>query len=440
MAGAVWVAVLAAVAHSALFTGGGLSTDPTCGDVTVGECCGGDPSKGRIDVFPSRNASACCQACRNRPGCTSWTLNANSSTETCTLRSECDGFEPGNCTRGDLPGPASCGTVATAPCCGNASSVLATPGSNLTASACCQACLDHGEGCAVWSLNASGGCTLRSLCAAGTRSANCTIGHLPPSPPPKPPGPPPSGLSYRFVGFWRGVHFIRARHGHSSGNRSRSTLEAAGRSSLPTLEKVGNGSLATGRDNDGSGGLSEVVPATFEEVGDCGCALIAPEWIITAEHCAERVLKHEPVHVHIYFHGDEPRVERTVSHCIRATTVDVAICHLTVAVHAFPPVWINPEIYRLGHHRPNTYVYTIGTKDGLDPVYKRLEYEASGAHLYVKRGGGMKAGDSGGPWVQEAHGSHFLVGVLHGSGIAGQPSWFRKFLDDNVPGITWVQP
>jgi hypothetical protein len=69
-----------------------------------------------------------------------------------------------------------------------------------------------------------------------------------------------------------------------------------------------------------------------------------------------------------------------------------------------------------------------------------LRFEKSGAHLYVKKGGGMKAGDSGGPWVQTANGHHYLVGVLHGSGIAGQTSYIRAFLDEHVNGIIWDHP
>ena len=52
----------------------------------------------------------------------------------------------------------------------------------------------------------------------------------------------------------------------------------------------------------------------------------------------------------------------------------------------------------------------------------------------------MKAGDSGGPWVMQTGGHHYLVGVLHGSGIAGQPSYIRAFLDKYVDGIIWAKP
>ena len=133
-------------------------------------------------------------------------------------------------------------------------------------------------------------------------------------------------------------------------------------------------------------------------------------------------------------------MERRVNHCISAShlDVDIAICHLTVAVHAFPPLAINPTIMRTGHGP--TEVLTVGTKDGLHHPKKRLEYENNGAHLYVKKGGGMKAGDSGGPWVMQARGTHYLVGVAHGSGIAGQVAHIRKFLDTHIKGIHWAVP
>jgi hypothetical protein len=107
-------------------------------------------------------------------------------------------------------------------------------------------------------------------------------------------------------------------------------------------------------------------------IGECTCSLLAPEWIITAEHCAERVLKGEEDHVKINFHGGNPHVERAVTHCVRADhDTDIAICHLSAAVHAFPPVAVNPEVYKSGHKAVS--VLTIGTKGGLHEVHKKLE-------------------------------------------------------------------
>lgn len=176
-------------------------------------------------------------------------------------------------------------------------------------------------------------------------------------------------------------------------------------------------------------------------VGDCTCSLIAPLWIITAEHCAERVLKHERSNVKINFHSNEPHVERGVTHCIAAHgDVDIAICKLTREVKAFPPIAVNSEIMKKGHR--SVEVQTVGTMGGLHHPKKRLEFEGNGVHLYVKKGGGMKAGDSGCPWVMQARGTHYLVGVAHGSGIAGQVSHIRAFLDQHIGRnqIHWAIP
>lgn len=102
----------------------------------------------------------------------------------------------------------------------------------------------------------------------------------------------------------------------------------------------------------------------MRSLGECTCSLIAPLWIITAEHCAQRKLKHEKTKVNVNFGmacesnlgqqlllppanmcpiftsrtTQHPHVERGVTHCISAShlDVDLAICHLTAAVHAFP--------------------------------------------------------------------------------------------------------
>ena len=183
---------------------------------------------------------------------------------------------------------------------------------NMTAP-CCAACANDTR-CSTWTLGAAANTSSWSTCALFANCSlisggqgNCSRGRLrPPTPLPGPPKPPPGGLSFRFVGTWRGVHPKSLRAGN-------------GTSQLPD-----------------------------EVVGECTCSLITPFWIITAEHCAERVLKHEKTKVHINFHGQKPHVERRVNHCISAShrDVDIAICHLTVAVHAFPPLAINPTIMK----------------------------------------------------------------------------------------------
>ena len=190
-------------------------------------------------------------------------------------------------------------------------------------------------------------------------------------------------------------------------------------------------------------------------VGLCTAELIAPSWAITAGHCATRLLKHEKVTVHISFAQSAAKVERGVVRCVKANgyDVDVAICMLKAAVHAFKPFTLNSDKYTTARH--GGPVITVGTSGGYHAsTPKALEYEGNGAHLYVskKSGGGMKAGDSGGAWVHTWRNpatkktQHLLSGVIHGGsgkgkhkrGIAAQVSFIRKFLDANIKGLTWA--
>merc|ERR1711879_195838 len=90
-------------------------------------------------------------------------------------------------------------------------------------------------------------------------------------------------------------------------------------------------------------------------------------------------------------------------------------------------------------------VITVGTAGGYHSAGpKKLEYEGNGAHLYVSQGG-MKAGDSGGAWVHQItdtvtnNTDVVLSGVIHGSGIAGQMSFIRTWIDRITNGTsTWV--
>mmetsp|Transcript_3600 Transcript_3600/g.11247 ORF Transcript_3600/g.11247 Transcript_3600/m.11247 type:complete len:258 (-) Transcript_3600:106-879(-) len=197
-------------------------------------------------------------------------------------------------------------------------------------------------------------------------------------------------------------------------------------------------------------------------IGLCTAELVAKEWVLTAGHCATRMLRHEVDHVQVTFaHGGD--VERGVTHCIHADQkgVDLALCHLKLAVGAFPPVALNADLYRT-HGLHGGPVMCVGTAHGLHTTGpKILEYEDNGAHLYVNnRGGnGMHAGDSGGAWVHKiadpAKGPNasmwVLSGVIHGGegspehrrGVAVQPSFIRWWIDRIVTnasgtGLSWV--
>ena len=186
-----------------------------------------------------------------------------------------------------------------------------------------------------------------------------------------------------------------------------------------------------------------------EVVGLCTAELVAKDWIITAAHCATRVLKKEPVHVQIIFsQSNNPEVKRGIKSCHKCIgkDVDVVLCKLSVPVNAFKPFTLNSDLYRTNKPaKKGKGVYTVGTSGGYhEEGPKVLEYEGNGAHLYVHKeadaaagGWGMKAGDSGGAWVHEVHNGgktqYLLSGVIHGGsgsrGIAAQVSFMRSWID-----------
>lgn len=212
-------------------------------------------------------------------------------------------------------------------CCdvsgGNSNGTLETFASN-SSEACCSACFNNTQ-CSTWTLTlsnstdaappshtATSNCTLHSSCAAS--AGNCTRGEMPPPTPPGP-KPPPGGLGYRFVATWRGMHKKESGEGISDGKGSAVSSSSSWNSSA-SLSNLGN------------------------EVGDCTCSLIAPFWIITAEHCAERVLKHEKVDVKINFHGDSPHVRilglvitHTHTHMHARTHTHIARAHIFSLSH-----------------------------------------------------------------------------------------------------------
>ena len=198
-------------------------------------------------------------------------------------------------------------------------------------------------------------------------------------------------------------------------------------------------------------------------VGMCTAELVAKDWVITAGHCATRILKKEKVHVQLTFaESHNPTVKRGTNHCVKANgmDVDVALCKLTTAVGAFKPFVLNSDIYRTNKpakHAPHG-VYTVGTSGGYHVEGpKALEYEGNGAHLYVHKkattqgGLGMKAGDSGGAWVEEVSTKvanvtktlKLLTGVIHGGsktrGIAAQIGFMRSWIDKTTGHTaTWA--
>eukprot|EP00940_MAST-03C_sp_MAST-3C-sp2_P002106 g2106.t1 len=174
--------------------------------------------------------------------------------------------------------------------------------------------------------------------------------------------------------------------------------------------------------------------------GLCTADLVAPKWIATAGHCAVRMLKHEKVSVQVTFQG----VVRGLIRCVHAPEkVDVALCELKLPVNHIAPVALNAETYTTKHHAKFP-VFCVGTYHGTHVTGpKTLEYEVTGAHLYVDNSGGsgMHAGDSGGGWfIKQSQGNasnYLLTGIIHGGtgsgshkkGVAAQPPFLRAWID-----------
>ena len=192
-------------------------------------------------------------------------------------------------------------------------------------------------------------------------------------------------------------------------------------------------------------------------VGLCTAELIAPLYIITAAHCATRMLKNETVHVHVEFENATTTnlrrdvVQHSCVHAPRGT--DVAICRLIASV---PPAEVVPvalvsDIYRTGESNLPE-VECVGTYHGLHATGpKALLAEKSGQHVYVDNtnASGMHAGDSGGAWVvrsararASADEQLLLVGVIHGGetnhgkrlGVAAQVAYIGGWINATTNG------
>ena len=191
-------------------------------------------------------------------------------------------------------------------------------------------------------------------------------------------------------------------------------------------------------------------------VGLCTAELIAPHFVMTAGHCAVRVLHNETVSVKVTFENTNASapISRGIVACHHAPQdEDLAVCKLDkpISTHTIQPIAMAASVYTTVLACQGS-VMCVGTYHGLHATGpKTLEYEASGAKLYVNNsnGSGMHAGDSGGAWVtiDPHHNRHVLVGVIHGGagkglarkGVAVQPSFVRSFIDHTTNDTaTWV--
>ena len=194
-------------------------------------------------------------------------------------------------------------------------------------------------------------------------------------------------------------------------------------------------------------------------VGLCTAELVAPLWVITAGHCAARVLHNETVKVHVeLLNATTPTLRRDVEahSCVHAPgKIDVALCRLTeqVGVEEAHPVKLNLALYKPGGALPPSEgAMCVGTSHGLHAIGpKTLLTQSGGAHLFVDNtnGSGMHAGDSGGAWlVRSKVGREWvLTGVIHGGekrggqkhGVASQLSYIGEWINATTGGaVQWT--
>lgn len=191
-------------------------------------------------------------------------------------------------------------------------------------------------------------------------------------------------------------------------------------------------------------------------IGMCTATFIAPQWAITAEHCAVKLLNKDPNDVKVtlsFYEGKKIKFRKGVRKAFRAPTVgkqrpDIALVKLSVAVNSVEPAVLDARSYKTSKRRFE--VVRVGTSGGFHWT-PSAEVSGSGASKLTvdnTNGSGMKGGDSGGAWLRrEKSGRYVLSGVIHGGvrkgkkrfGIAYQPSFVRDWIDETTGGAaSWT--
>jgi len=190
-------------------------------------------------------------------------------------------------------------------------------------------------------------------------------------------------------------------------------------------------------------------------IGMCTATLVAPQWAITARHCAVKLLGKKPneVRVRLTFHHRKTAVKVRVVKAYGAKlkkkgqAFDIALVKLKHRIRSIQPALLDAVNYKQ-HMR--TRIVAIGTTGGLHWTNAKVASGAAGGKLTVDNtgGSGMKAGDSGGAWIStNSNGAYVLSGVIHGgarhgkkrAGIAYQPSYVREWIDNVTSGeATWT--
>lgn len=193
-------------------------------------------------------------------------------------------------------------------------------------------------------------------------------------------------------------------------------------------------------------------------VGLCTAELVAPLWVVTAGHCAVRMLHNETVKVHVELpDATTPNLRRNVvpHSCVHAPSgIDVALCRLAEQVGPTEalPVKLNAAVYETGGAVPPPEgALCVGTYHGMHATGpKPLLTETGGAHIFVDNtnGSGMHAGDSGGAWLVRStpESEWVLAGVIHGGekrgghkhGVASQVSYIGAWINATTGGaVRW---
>jgi len=181
----------------------------------------------------------------------------------------------------------------------------------------------------------------------------------------------------------------------------------------------------------------------------CTAELIAPQWAITARHCAVRLLKgDEKVKLSFFNKNKQPFRTVAVDEAVSAPSkgVDIALVRLKRKV-AQSPVVLDSTRFGKGTTLTNPRgkkVIRVGTRSRLHWMPPN-QFTASGKGVRVlvdnTQGSGMFPGDSGGAWLREVQSngkrSVVLVGVIHGGftqgkkrfGVAFQPSFVRDWIN-----------
>jgi len=196
-------------------------------------------------------------------------------------------------------------------------------------------------------------------------------------------------------------------------------------------------------------------------VARCTATLIAPQWAITARHCAVKLLNNVPddVQVTLSFYNAQEKIVFKVGVADafgaplqkKGQSLDVALVKLKRSVQNVPPALLDAVSYK--NSGMSTRVIPVGTSGGFHWARaKTAQGSSGGAKLTVDNtgGSGMRGGDSGGAWLRtEPDGTFVLSGVISGGvkkgkkriGIAYQPSYVREWIDNKTGGTAnWTQP